>query len=101
MSKMQHNKCPICGNNLIDFGKGIKCEKNDNGNGCGFILWKNSFGHDFNVEEFDKLLNNERIIIDCKSKEGKPYKREIYMDDNWGITWDEPFIPTERKDGFV
>ena len=103
MSKMEHTTCPICGGGLVDFGSGIKCEANNkDGSGCSFIMWKNAWGHPFTSEEFDKLLSRERIIIDCKNKEKKPYKKEIYMNDDWEITFDEPFVKEDKsKNNYV
>lgn len=100
---MRNKNCPICGGALVDIGKAVKCENNDkDGNGCSFILWKNSVGHDFNADEFDDLLDGKRIIVDCIGKEsGKPHKKEIYLNHNYKIQYDRPFEPQERTDGFV
>ena len=100
---MRNKECPLCGGNLVDIGMAVKCEKNEkNGSGCSFILWKNSFGHDFTADEFDDLLDGKRIIIDAIGKDsGKSYKKEIYLNQKFEIQSDRPFEPQERTDGFV
>lgn len=98
---MRNKNCPLCGGALQDIGKAVKCERNEKGGGgCTFILWKNSMGHDFTAEEFDDLIDGKRIIIDCIGKDsGKPYKREIYLNNKFEIQYDRPFEP--NSGGFV
>lgn len=100
---MRNKNCPLCGAALKDIGKAVKCERNEKeGGGCDFILWKNSMGHDFTADEFDALLDGKRIIIDCIGKEsGKPYKKEIYLNNKYKIQFDRPFEPQEMTGGFV
>ena len=100
---MRNTKCPICGGALTDIGKAVKCEKNNKeGDGCSFILWKNSSGHEFSAEEFDELLDGKRIKINCIGRESKkPYIKEVYLNTRYELAWDRPFEPQERTDGFV
>lgn len=97
MAKLQHTTCPRCGEALTEISgqyPAIKCSTNKGKNelGCGFILWLNYNQHQLTAEEIDALLSKKKIIVSCISQKGKAYKREIYMDDNHEITYDEPFI---------
>lgn len=63
-------KCGICekGGDLIDIGKGIKC------NHCERIVWKSTYGKTLSEKEILSLFTGEEVILkNLKSKAGKTY----------------------------
>lgn len=51
------NKCNV--GNLVDDGKRFKCDNES----CGALLWHNSFGRDFTIEEANKLFGGEKLYL--------------------------------------
>jgi hypothetical protein len=50
--------------------------------GCDFVLWKNQFGAELNMEDVEKLVNGETITKKCISKNtGKEYDGNLTLDE--------------------
>ena len=76
-------KCPHCGSDIIETGKGWKCTGRD----CRFMIWKenayfNSLGISLTEKMAEDLISNGRILVNsCLSKKsGKRYAAVITLE---------------------
>ena len=76
-------KCPHCGSDIIETGKGWKCTGRD----CRFMVWKenayfNSIGISLTEKMAEDLISNGRILVNsCLSKKsGKRYAAVITLE---------------------
>ena len=76
-------KCPHCGSDIIETGKGWKCTGRD----CRFMIWKenayfNSIGISLTEKMAEDLISNGRILVNsCLSKKsGKRYAAVITLE---------------------
>jgi DNA topoisomerase-3 len=77
-------KCPRCGNDVIDIGKGYSCAERN----CKFVIWKDNKYFDSKKKKVTKevvsaLLKNGRVKMKglYSEKTGKNYDAVIVLDD--------------------
>ena len=82
-SRRVTGKCPHCGSDIIETGKGWKCTGRD----CRFMIWKenayfNSIGISLTEKMAEDLISNGRILVNsCVSKKnGKRYAAVITLE---------------------
>ena len=82
-SRRVTGKCPHCGSDIIETGKGWKCTGRD----CRFMIWKenayfNSIGISLTEKMAEDLISNGRILVNsCLSKKsGKRYAAVITLE---------------------
>ena len=82
-SRKVTGKCPHCGSDIIETGKGWKCTGRD----CRFMIWKenayfNSIGISLTEKMAEDLISNGRILVNsCLSKKsGKRYAAVITLE---------------------
>ena len=75
-------KCPRCGNDVIENGKGFSCimgrEK------CGFFIFKSDkrIGREYTAAEIAELLATGRVTLkNCTSSKGKKYSAVFSLED--------------------
>ena len=74
-------KCPLCGSDVFDVNNAkLKAYVCSNKN-CKFILWKNAFGGNININNATRLLEGkESLALMMKSKAGKEFKGKLKLD---------------------
>ena len=61
-------------------GKPVYSHKEWKDNQCKYIIWKNTCFTTVSKKQAQELLETGKTVGNYKSKEGKPYKREIIYD---------------------
>lgn len=69
--------CKNCSSEIQEFEKSYKC------NNCGLTIWKSISGHELTQEDIKQLLENgETGLITFFSREHKPYKGKLVLNDS-------------------
>lgn len=80
--------CPKCGKPMVEYKSSYACSGNTKENPtCNFLVWKNMSGHEMTKAELDILLK-EKILksVSFLSKEGKPYKANLVLNEDFTTT---------------
>ncbi|MCQ2199102.1 MAG: DNA topoisomerase 3 [Paludibacteraceae bacterium] len=77
--------CPKCGKKVVEYKSSYACEGNTKENAtCDFLVWKNVSGHELTKDELVKLIANKELKgLSFVSKEGKPYKANLTLQDDF------------------
>lgn len=91
-------KCPVCGGDVIEVGKGYICSKSkrDDPNACHFGISHTVGGMKFSKEDLTILLSGGTTSArEIKTKTGKPWKVKFKLDENWKLV---PIDAEEKKE---
>lgn len=100
--KISLGACPLCGGDVFEKEKNYACvnakwKKNEEtdqweNSGCNYGIRKVSlekFGKaEVTAEDVKELLANGKFVATLISKEQKPYKKEVVVDEQWGVKVD-------------
>lgn len=86
-AKVTGLKCPKCGGNIIDTGKGYSCENWKRKN-CKFVVWKEQRGAKLTPKDLKALLTDGRTETKTLTKKnGMTYKGYLVLTDEKDTEW--------------
>lgn len=89
-------KCPLCGGDVVDVGKGYICKnrKKDDPNACRFWVTKNIAGYDLTEKDIQDLLAGNATEIRHFVHNGRKFDSCIVPDKEKGVKFQSIEYPT-------